>query len=425
MNYHGSLYFLGLLLGSLLSGFMSDRIGRIKWYRICILGISLCGLVIGKTDSLILHLITWLVWSSQLVGGWVCSFTFCSEIVPTKYRDVPGFVENILIGFSIALCSLLAAFVTEWRNLTFVSSLIGFLAFLLSWLVPESPRWLWSAKRYQDAIDILKFAVRLQGEAIEPDLQQTLEGYSKSGNQKLGLLKSLRRDFLSIFGFLAKAEVKDVQQKRYSVVDLMRHRQLACRMLLLSYHWIAVNALYYGLLFGAKLFKQQLHIYTAVQGAAGSVGCTLAIVALRVVGRKTLMMTCFFTAGCCFLIAILVPSNFNPISLVLAFLGKVSMQIIFTLCYIWTVELTPTVLRSSAIGFGSMTARFTGLAVPYISNFAVIWDKFPLLIYSLMSFSVLICSFMLPETRGRKLDETIEDKLAKNKLEAPLGEEDL
>ena len=409
LKYHGSIYFLGLFFGSLLCGFMSDRIGRVKWFRTCIAVIALCAVVIGATNSVILHLVSWFVTSFQLIGIWVCAFTYCSEIVSVKYRDIPGMLEAIFFGFAIAFCSLLAYFITDWKHLTLVLSLIAFSALLLSFVLPESPRWLWNIGRYEEAIDTLKSAVRLDGGSINEELEEELEEIIEDGELKLGYLESLVWDLNSIFGNRRNAAVDDAPQKNYSVIDIFRHRFLAIRIILLSYHWIVVNILYYGLLFGATLFNQHLHLYSALQGLASSVGCAWAIVFLRVMGRKTLIICCFFITGCCFAISIFTSPTMQVVLLILSFLGKVTLQIIFILCYTWTAELNPTMVRSSAIGFGSMTARLTGLSVPFFSNFSSIWEPLPLLIFSLMAFSVIICSLLLPETRGRKLPETIEE----------------
>ena len=431
LNYHGSIYFLGLFFGSLLCGFMSDRIGRIKWFRICIAGITLCALVLSSTHSIILHLILWLTVCIFLMGIWVSTFTYCSETVPIKYRDIPGLLQAVFFGTSLALCSSIAYIVPDWKDLTLYLSFISCAAFFASYFLPESPRWLWSMNRFEQAIETLKFAVRLQGATIDPELEALLERIIKSGERKFGVFETIKWDLNSIRGSRKKNvnDDNEASQKSYSVVDLFRHRSLAFRILLLSYHWIVVNALYYGLLFGANLFKQQLHLYTAFQGFAGAVGCLWGMVLLRYLGRKTLMVLSFSVAGCVFLLSIFVPSNMLVVLLFLSILGKLTMQLIFTLCYTWTAELNPTVLRSSAVGFGSMTARLTGLAIPYFSLFSHFWDNLPLLLYSMMAFSVIICSLMLPETRGRKLPETIEEgeamglgKVEMNKLK-PDGEE--
>jgi MFS family permease len=57
--------------------------------------------------------------------------------------------------------------------------------------------------------------------------------------------------------------------------------------------------------------------------------------------------------------------NFPPI---LNFLGKFGASASFSIVYLYTAELYPTVVRSTAVGMCSMMARIGGIAAPQVSN---------------------------------------------------------
>ena len=408
-KFHGTIIFLGLALGSLPSGFLSDRIGRVKLFRISAFIITLSVVLIGSINSLTLHLFLWFLISVQISATWISSLTYTSEIAPTKYRDIPLMVDSIFLGIGIILCSLMAYWISDWKNLSLVLGLITFVGGILTLFLPESPRWLWSVNRYQEAIEILEFAMTFQRASIQADLTSKLEELKRNGRPKLGFLQSFLRDFASIVGTRQSMEEVSSSKEQHSLNDLARHPFLAKRTILLFYHWTVANFLFFGSLHGAQLFNQQLHVYLAIQGAAGSLGCICGIVVLRYLGRKDVMVLSFSVSGCCFLMPIFTPSTSGMITLTFVFANKFALQVAFVMCYIWTAELNPTTLRSLVIGLASTTSRFSGLAIPFLDNFSQIWQPLPFLLNSLLAFSVTFCSVLLPETKGRKFPETLED----------------
>jgi OCT family organic cation transporter-like MFS transporter 4/5 len=94
-------------------------------------------------------------------------------------------------------------------------------------------------------------------------------------------------------------------------------------------------------------------------------------------------------------------------------LGKFSINMSFTIIYIYGPEIYPTVLRNTGTGVGSMCGRIGGILYPYINYLSKlehpISRKLPLIVFGLLS---LIGGFMavpLPETRQNPLPETIDD----------------
>ena len=56
------------------------------------------------------------------------------------------------------------------------------------------------------------------------------------------------------------------------------------------------------------------------------------------------------------------------IVMALAMIGKMGVSASFTIIYIFSAELFPTVVRNSAIGWGSVFARVGGILSPYIAD---------------------------------------------------------
>ena len=54
-------------------------------------------------------------------------------------------------------------------------------------------------------------------------------------------------------------------------------------------------------------------------------------------------------------------------------LGKFGAAASFSIVYLYTAELYPTVVRSTAIGLCSMMARIGGILAPQVSNIYFLW----------------------------------------------------
>ena len=58
----------------------------------------------------------------------------------------------------------------------------------------------------------------------------------------------------------------------------------------------------------------------------------------------------------------------EPLTLALAVIGKMGSAAAFGTVYVYSMELYPTVVRTSGLGAGSCVARFGSMAAPYIAQ---------------------------------------------------------
>ena len=94
----------------------------------------------------------------------------------------------------------------------------------------------------------------------------------------------------------------------------------------------------------------------------------------------------------------------------MALIGKMLASGNFSVVYMYTAELFPTIIRNTAIGSCSMVARIGGISAPYIALYLPhIQKELPMLILGGSSLVGGFLAFALPETLGSKLPETLED----------------
>ena len=64
--------------------------------------------------------------------------------------------------------------------------------------------------------------------------------------------------------------------------------------------------------------------------------------------------------------------------------------------------------RTAGVGICSTTARIGGIASPLILLLKDVWAPLPLILFGAPSLLAGLLAFLLPETKGKSLPETVE-----------------
>merc|ERR1719273_2960 len=97
-------------------------------------------------------------------------------------------------------------------------------------------------------------------------------------------------------------------------------------------------------------------------------------------GRKPLLAYSQILAGVTLIAAGLL-INYDPlIPTILSLIGKFGSTSSFAIVFVYTAEMFPTEIRSSAVGSSSTCARVGGILAPQVANLNTVWVPLPLLI---------------------------------------------
>lgn len=81
----------------------------------------------------------------------------------------------------------------------------------------------------------------------------------------------------------------------------------------------------------------------------------------------------------------------------------------FTIVFVYSAEMIPTLIRSSVVGTFSTLARFFSLVAPFVPLLQKYYEFLPLLVFGSSAFISGILALLLPETLGIKLPDSIKE----------------
>ncbi|KAI2654256.1 Solute carrier family 22 member 15-like [Labeo rohita] len=228
VNLAGSLFFAGVLIGNVLFGPLSDKIGRKPVFLTGLFFEVLFGYGTALAPSYEVFAVSRLLVGMMNGGMALVCFVLTQEYVGRSYWAMTGTLTNMTFAVGIALFAALGYYVRPWRNLATAANCPGLLLFLLCVSLPESPRWLYSRGHTEKAEDILQyFAVRNGKGRISVKLRQTVSSSAPDAASP-------------------------------GVFQLVTHPILRWRTVVLMYVWYACSLVYYGLTLSASEDKGSL-----------------------------------------------------------------------------------------------------------------------------------------------------------------------
>uniref|UniRef100_A0A3Q3EPN5 Si:dkey-190l8.2 n=1 Tax=Labrus bergylta TaxID=56723 RepID=A0A3Q3EPN5_9LABR len=152
LSFGQTLFMVGLLLGSLVGGAISDRYGKRPVLLVCVCVHAVCGIVPAVLPQPILFLFIRCLTGVCCCCINICSFSLAVEWTPPAARLWPPAFLPFCFSLGTMAGAPLAWLSPTWRQLHLSLALPQLICLPLYIAIPESPRWL-LLKRRRDVLE--------------------------------------------------------------------------------------------------------------------------------------------------------------------------------------------------------------------------------------------------------------------------------
>jgi putative MFS transporter len=162
---------IGAILGAFIWGRIADLYGRRKVFILTVLNFSIAsGLLYFTPDNGWIYLSVMRFFVGFGVGGLYCvDLPLVQEFVPARMRGFIGGLVTVFIPLGVMIASSFAAFFTNtigWRGLFLIGLLPALFTLVIRGWVPESPHWLMSQGRSEEARRSIAWALQVAPETL-------------------------------------------------------------------------------------------------------------------------------------------------------------------------------------------------------------------------------------------------------------------
>ncbi|XP_035211209.1 solute carrier family 22 member 5-like isoform X2 [Stegodyphus dumicola] len=223
-----------------------------------------------------------------------------------------------------------------------LGSIIGtpILGFFADRFFPESPSWLITNQRYEEALTIVKGISEKNGKTKDSATLKALI-------EKLG----------------ERCRTKQEVDIKHSTLYILMYSELRKIFITLSIMWATVYLAYYGLQLNIYNLMGNEFVNFSILSLAEIPGCIICWYMLERFGRRFTLATNFIFIG----LACLLPlAEYPYIDVASSILGKMFASGIYATAYQYSSELFPTVIRSSGMGMSNTVGLLATLYAPYI-----------------------------------------------------------
>ncbi|XP_076994511.1 solute carrier family 22 member 4 isoform X2 [Tamandua tetradactyla] len=246
--------------------------------------------------------------------------------------------------------------------------------------IPESPRWLISQRRFREAEEIIQKAAKMNHIAAPA----------------------------VIFDPVELQELTTLKQEKVFILDLFRTWNIATITIMSLLLWMLTSVGYFALSLSTPNLHGDAYLNTFLSALIEVPAYITAWLLLRALPRRYVIAGVLSVGGGVLLLIQLVPADYHMVSTGLALLGKFGVTSAFSMLYVFTAELYPTLARNTAVGVASTASRVGSVVAPYFVYLGAYNRILPYILMGSLTVLIGILTLFFPESFGMTLPETFE-----------------
>lgn len=395
-GFAGASAILGCIPGAMCAGFLSDRFGRRKVLFLCAILYAVSGLLSAIPRTFMEFLVARFISGLGIGASSMICPIYIAELAPAAKRGRLGSLFQLGIVVGIFLTLFINARIqglgdeawntaSGWRWMLGAEVAPAVLLLALLFFVPESPRWLLSVGRDDEARRVL----------------ESVDGPEHAA-----------REIAAVRAVLGEEE------GRFSELFHARFRRpLIVAVLVMAFsQFSGINAIMY---YSTKIFTtagvgvQDSFMSSVIVGLVNVVFTFVAIAFVDKAGRRALLLiglavqvVALATVGAMF------RAGYNGLPLllaILAFIGAFAMAM-GPISWILCSEIFPTKVRGRAMSVATFviwtSCYIVAQTFPMLNDSPAIGPAMTFWVYGACSLASLVfVAAMVPETKGRSLEE--------------------
>ncbi|KAG0712578.1 Organic cation transporter protein [Chionoecetes opilio] len=326
---------------------------------------------------------------------WNSSLILLIEVMEPKRRTFAAFGINTVWGVTLILYGGLGYLIRDWRILQTAATLPGLLILPALWLIDESPLWLIVNGRPQEALQVFGKVARWHGVDLPPEaemkkLVEEQAAESQNTNPKRSSMGSLLKSFVD------------------DVVILLKTPRLRTITLIIYFIYIVVAMVYYGLSLSGASISDDPYLYLVLSGLMELPAYIFSGFIVQHFGRKSSLSFSFLITTAVLLAVAFTPAEYSTTLLALAMVGKMTITASYQMIVFFSSELFPTEVRSRGVSTAVMMSCLGSMGAPFITDLVgSMYPWAPFVIFGSGALLAAAGTFLLPETQGQVLPDTV------------------
>ncbi|KAH0622214.1 hypothetical protein JD844_024324 [Phrynosoma platyrhinos] len=361
---------------------------NIMWFTST--GQFIFGIAVAFTFDYVSFVIVRFLLAMVSSGYLVVVFVYVTEYIGIKARTWASMQVHAFFAVGIMVVALVGYLSPTWWVYQIGLSITTLPFVLCCWMLPETPFWLLTEGRFEEAQKVIN----------------TMARWNKvSSPCKISELCSVQDGLVSS----RTGDNDNSPVKKHNILDLFRNWHIAKRTITIWLVWFTGSLGYYVFSLSSVNLGGSEYLNLFLIGVVELPAYVIACIGMEKLGRRNTLIPFLLSSAVICAIVMLIPQDYNILIIVANMAGKFAIGVAFGLTYLYTAELYPTVARSLAVGSGSMICRLGSVVAPFCVYLSSVWIFMPQLIVGVIAFLSGLLTLMLPETLGKPLTNTWEE----------------